>query len=171
VQFSLKCQLIPTKAVVLNLFLLRGPLKVKIISMDNLVCYYVLLADPLIPVKEVQMGTVLYFSDLHGFPVKNVCTKVRFYLGRKLWTPNLKEQVTSCLLACTPGLNFTNIFTAFTPVAPKSVRIQSSCQYLFTLLGSTGAKAAHRTLMKLTPARLSMVAFDDVNDILLPLKL
>jgi len=124
VQFSLKCQLIPTKAVVLNLFLLRGPLKVKIISMDNLVCYYVLLADPLIPVKEVQMGTVLYFSDL-----------------------------------------------AFTPVAPKSVRIQSSCQYLFTLLGSTGAKAAHRTLMKLTPARLSMVAFDDVNDILLPLKL
>jgi len=40
---------------------------------------------------------------------------------------------------------------AFTPVAPKSVRIQSSCQYLFTLLGSTGAKAAHRTLMKLTP--------------------
>ncbi len=37
------------------------------------------------------------------------------------------------------------------PVAPKSVRIQSSCQYLFTLLGSTGAKAALRTLMKLTP--------------------
>jgi len=36
------------------------------------------------------------------------------------------------------------------PVAPKSVRIQSSCQCLFTLLGSTGAKAAHRTMMKLT---------------------
>jgi len=36
------------------------------------------------------------------------------------------------------------------PVATKSVRIQSSCQYLFTLLGSTGAKAAHRALMKLT---------------------
>jgi hypothetical protein len=44
----------------------------------------------------------------------------------------------------------TYLRTAFTPVAPKSVRIQSSCQYLFTLLGSTGAKAAHRTLMKLT---------------------
>jgi len=41
--------------------------------------------------------------------------------------------------------------TAFTPVAPKSVRIQSSCQYLFTLLGSTGSKAAGRTLMKWTP--------------------
>jgi len=31
--------------------------------MDPLVCYYVLLADPLIPAIEVQMGTVLYFSD------------------------------------------------------------------------------------------------------------
>jgi len=37
------------------------------------------------------------------------------------------------------------------PVAPKSVRIHSSHQYLFTLLESTGAKAAHRALMKLTP--------------------
>ncbi len=41
--------------------------------------------------------------------------------------------------------------TAFMPVAPKSVRIQSSFQYLFTLLGSTGAKAARKMLMKLTP--------------------
>jgi len=46
----------------------------------------------------------------------------------------------------------TYLRTAFTPVAPKSVRIQSSYQYLFTLLGSTGAKAARRSLMKLTPA-------------------
>ena len=35
-------------------------------------------------------------------------------------------------------------------VAPKRVRIQSGCQYLFTILGSTGAKAARRMLMKLT---------------------
>jgi len=45
----------------------------------------------------------------------------------------------------------TYLRAAFTQVAPKSIRIQSSCQYLFTLLGSTGAKAAHRMLMKLTP--------------------
>jgi len=45
----------------------------------------------------------------------------------------------------------TYLRTAVTPVAPKSVIIQSSGQYLFTLLGSTGAKAARRTLMKLTP--------------------
>jgi len=45
----------------------------------------------------------------------------------------------------------TYLRTAFRPVAPKSVRIQSSCQHLFTLLVSTGAKAARRTLMKLTP--------------------
>ncbi len=37
------------------------------------------------------------------------------------------------------------------PVAPKSIRIQYSCQYRLTLLGSTSAKAAQRTLMKLTP--------------------
>jgi len=53
----------------------------------------------------------------------------------------------------------TYLRTAFTPVAPKSVRIQSSCQYLFMLLGSTGAKAAHRMLMKLTPG-------DDFTNIL-----
>jgi len=47
----------------------------------------------------------------------------------------------------------TYLRTAFTPIAPKSVKIQSSCQYLFTLLGSIGAKAARRTLMKLTPAK------------------
>ncbi len=53
----------------------------------------------------------------------------------------------------TPGLNFINVLpTAFMLVGPKSVRIQSRCQYLFTLLGSTGAKAAGRMLMKLTPS-------------------
>jgi len=37
-------------------------------------------------------------------------------------------------------------------VAPKSIRIQSSCQYLLIIhLGSTGAKAGRKTLMKLTP--------------------
>jgi hypothetical protein len=57
------------------------------------------------------------------------------------------------LVKLTPELNFINILhTAFTPVAPKSVRIQSSRQYLFTLFGSTSAKAARLMLMKLTPA-------------------
>ncbi len=51
----------------------------------------------------------------------------------------------------TLGVDFINVLrTTFTPVAPQSLRFQSSCQYLFTLLGSTGAKAARRTLMKLT---------------------
>jgi len=34
---------------------------------------------------------------------------------------------------------------------PKSVRIQSSCQDLFVLLGSAGVKAVGKLLMKLTP--------------------
>jgi len=45
----------------------------------------------------------------------------------------------------------TYLCAVFTTVAPKSVQIQTSHQYLFMHLGSTGAKAAHRTLMKLTP--------------------
>ncbi len=48
----------------------------------------------------------------------------------------------------------TYLQAAFTPVAPESIGIQSSCQCLFTLLGSTGAKAVCRTLMKLTPGLL-----------------
>jgi len=43
------------------------------------------------------------------------------------------------------------------PVAHKSVRIHSSCQYLFTLLGSTDAKAACGMLMKLTLGDVSLV--------------
>jgi len=38
------------------------------------------------------------------------------------------------------------------PVAPQSVRTQSSCQYLFTLLEPMSVKAVHRTLMKLSPS-------------------
>ena len=51
-----------------------------------------------------------------------------------------------------PRADFIKVLrTAFTPVSPQSVRTQSSCQYLFTLLGSTGVKAVGRTLMKLSP--------------------
>ncbi len=51
------------------------------------------------------------------------------------------------------GLNFINVLrTAFTPVAPQSVRTQSSCLYLFTLLGTMSVKVVRfRTLMKLAP--------------------
>jgi len=40
---------------------------------------------------------------------------------------------------------------SFYALVPQSVRTQSSCQYLFTLLGPTSVKAVRRTLMKLTP--------------------
>ncbi len=49
------------------------------------------------------------------------------------------------------GLNFINVLcTAFMHVDPESERIQSNPQYLFTLLEYACAKAARRTLMKLT---------------------
>ncbi len=50
------------------------------------------------------------------------------------------------------GDDFINVLrTAFLLVDPERVRTQSSCQYLFMLLGSTGVKAVRRTLMKSTP--------------------
>jgi len=50
------------------------------------------------------------------------------------------------------GVDFINVLrAAFAHVDPKSVRIQSNPQYLFTLLGSTCVKAVPRTLMKLSP--------------------
>jgi len=51
-----------------------------------------------------------------------------------------------------PSVDFINISrAAFMPIAPKSVRLQSSRQYFFTLLGSTSEKAVLWTLMKLSP--------------------
>jgi len=56
------------------------------------------------------------------------------------------------------GLNFINVLLpAFTLTDPKSVRTQSSRQYLFTLLGSAHIKAIRRALMKLTPSLLSEI--------------
>ncbi len=45
------------------------------------------------------------------------------------------------------------------PVAPKSVRTQSSCQYIFTLFGSTGTNAACKMLVESTTGV-------DINNIL-----
>jgi len=39
----------------------------------------------------------------------------------------------------------------FTCADPKSLKIQSRCQYLFALLGFLRKKAVHKMLMKLTP--------------------
>jgi len=49
------------------------------------------------------------------------------------------------------SISSTYLRAAFTPVAPQSVRTQSSCQYLFTLLKSARVKAVRRMLMKLSP--------------------
>jgi len=42
---------------------------------------------------------------------------------------------------------------------PKSVKIQSSHQYLFALLGLAHVKAARKTLMKLTPDFQCLIEF------------
>jgi len=50
------------------------------------------------------------------------------------------------------GVNFIKVLCAtFTQSDHESVKIQLSCKYLLTVLGSMSVKAAHRKLMKLTP--------------------
>jgi len=63
-----------------------------------------------------------------------------------------KKNNNDCLLhLLLVSISSTYLRAAFMPVAPQSVRTQSSCQYLFTLLGSTRVKDVRRTLMKLSP--------------------
>jgi len=64
--------------------------------------------------------------------------------------PLLLFLLLSLSLSLSNSLSPKYLRAAFTTVAPKSVRIQSSCRYLLCFLGSTGEKAAHRMLMKLT---------------------
>jgi len=56
------------------------------------------------------------------------------------------------LLKLSPGVNFINVLhKAFMSSDLESIKIQSSGQYLFTLLSSAGVKAARRSLVKLSP--------------------
>ena len=59
-----------------------------------------------------------------------------------------------------PGLNFINVLrTAFTLVDPKSIKKIDDLTVFYTLLGSTGVKAVHRTLMKSTPGYVELLLF------------
>jgi len=61
----------------------------------------------------------------------------------------------------TSGVNFTYFLqAAFTHKDPKSIKIQSSCQYLFALLGSAHVEASHKMLVKLIPEE-SLIHFLD----------
>jgi len=61
------------------------------------------------------------------------------------------------------GVNFIIVLqAAFTCADPESVKIKLSCQYLFTLLGYVGVKAASRMLMKLTPCLPSNILFSNL---------
>ena len=58
--------------------------------------------------------------------------------------------------------NFWAPSVPFTPVVPQSIRTQSSCQYLFTLWGSTSVKAVRKYVDEIDPrcASLLEVNFD-----------
>jgi hypothetical protein len=62
------------------------------------------------------------------------------------------------LMKLTPDVNIINILlVAFKCEDPKSVKIQSSCHYLFVLLGSASIKANRKMLVKLTPDDAQLV--------------
>jgi len=57
-----------------------------------------------------------------------------------------------------PGLDFINILRkAFLYADPKSIKIQPSCQYLFSILGSAHVEAVCKMLMKLTPGLVAAI--------------
>jgi len=64
----------------------------------------------------------------------------RFVHGLWIGFGRLRGEEVSALFAPLGSISSTNLHTAFTPVAPQSIRTQSSCQYLFTLLGFTHIK-------------------------------
>jgi len=74
-------------------------------------------------------------------------------LSVKNWQNPAKNISATTAASFASGANFTNILCeAFISADPKSIKIQSSHRYLFVLLGSALVKAAHKTLLKLTPA-------------------
>jgi len=63
----------------------------------------------------------------------------------------LKVVSSKNIVKLTPRLNFISVpCTAFTRADPESVKDTDDLNY-FTLLGSSSVKAAHKTLVKLTP--------------------
>ncbi len=76
-------------------------------------------------------------------------TKVLFF-RKKFFCLSWDKRAAAALQR--PGVNFINVLrTAFVLVEPESIRTQSSCQYLFALLGSASVKAVYRMLKKSTP--------------------
>ena len=85
----------------------------------------------------------------YKFFVRTSFSLVTFWLCQK---NSYEKFACLMLMRLTPGFNFINVLrTTFMLVDPESVKNTVSHQYLFTLLGSTYAKAVRRTLMKLSP--------------------
>ena len=75
-----------------------------------------------------------------------ILNKMAKFNSKKYASTNKKSWV-----GLAPGVNFTNILlAAFTRADPKSAKKLLNLNVFFALLGSTSAKAACRTLVKLT---------------------
>jgi len=89
-----------------------------------------------------------------------VVEKTADYMFNDL-TPSHKMIFPNCKTMRRQGsISSTYLQAAFMLVAPQSVRTQSSCQYLFTLLESTRAKAVIKKLIKLSPGHICIPGGD-----------
>ncbi len=125
-------------------------------SLDSNFFTYLLHLEWYLPKQNISLLFILFLWHLATAKVP--------LASRFVWNSDLPSKaavVQTYSSRCFSVLNFINIpCTAFMLVDLESVRIQSNPQYLFTLLGSTCAKAVCRTLMKLTPRRIEPVQKD-----------
>ncbi len=103
-------------------------------------------------VKEADLGSI---SSMYSF---YACSSQRrkkiddFTVSFTLLGSARVKAVRRTLMKLTPGDDFINIiYTAFTPINPKSIKRYWQLDWILMLLGSTISKAARRMLMKLTP--------------------
>jgi hypothetical protein len=111
---------------------------------------YIHLKDALRHGPEVNFTNFVFAAFLQSWNVPAV-SNWHNQFNQQTFTFTLYGSI---LLRTFSGAQEPYLRSAFTPIGPKIVRIQSSCQYLFTLLGSSGAKAALWMLMKLSPGVL-----------------
>jgi len=76
----------------------------------------------------------------------------RAFFVQNFGAKKFQTQNTALKFLAPKGVSFINVLqAAFMRRSRKRKKRQSSCQFFFLLLGSSQAKSARRTLMKLTP--------------------
>jgi len=96
----------------------------------------------------VYWSAVSFEASCRTTSVRNQCESASVHIA----TQGIPNDHVAFHHSRNPGVNFINVlWAAFTLRDPKSIKIQSSCQYLFVLLRSAFIETSRKMLMKLTP--------------------